>query len=83
VETPGLRQVFGALLDQVDTLNRQAVGLPRATADRRLRIETAVIVGLAHRLARRLRHGDPLASRVKLTRSDATTAVLAALRYLP
>jgi hydroxysqualene synthase len=82
-ETLGLRGVFGVLLDQVDTRNRQAVSLPRATADRRLRLETSVIVGLAHRLARRLRREDPLASRVKLTRSDTATAVLAALRYLP
>ena len=48
----------------------------------RLRLETAVIVGLAHRLARRLRRGDPLARRVKLTRRDVGASALAALRYL-
>ncbi len=79
----GLRQVFDALLGQVDALNRAAQDLPRRTRDRRLRLETAVIVGLARRLARRLRRGDPLAARVKLTKADAVASVLAALRFLP
>jgi squalene synthase HpnC len=82
-ETPGLRAVFDALLDQADALNAAAVGLPRRTSSRRLRVETAVIVGLAQRLSRRLRHGDPLATRVKLTKGDAAASVLAALRFLP
>jgi farnesyl-diphosphate farnesyltransferase len=81
-ETPGLRAVFSALLDEVDKLNHQAPGLPKHTRDRRLRLETAVIVTLAHRLAARLRAGDPLATRVKLTRSDVASSVLAAVRYL-
>lgn len=81
-ETPGLRRVFAALLDRLDTLNREAIGLPRSTRDRRLRLETAVIVGLARRLASRLRRGDPLARRVKLTKNDAVLAVLVSLRFL-
>ena len=82
-ETPALRRVFDELLDRVASLNADAVELPRRTRSRRLRLETAVIVGLAHRLARRLRNGDPLARRVKLTKMDAVSSVLAALRYLP
>jgi farnesyl-diphosphate farnesyltransferase len=81
--SPGLRRVFDALLDRCDALNRTAPGLPRHTRDRRLRLETAVIVSLSRRLAARLRRGDPVATRVKLTRSDAAASVLAALRYLP
>ncbi len=81
-ETPGLRRVFEALLAEVDALNRAAIDLPRATQDRRLRLETAVIVGLAHRLARRLRRGDPLARRITLTKTDAASSVLASLRFL-
>ncbi len=80
--TAGLRAVFDALLDRVDALNRCAVALPRRTRSRGLRVETAVIVGLAHRLARRLRRGDPLARRVRLTKGDAATSVLGALRWL-
>ncbi len=82
-ETPGLRAVFAELLERVRALNALALGLPRATQDRRLRLETAVICGLAHRLARRLAAADPVARRVKLTRSDAMGALAAALRFLP
>ncbi len=81
--SPGLRRVLDALLDQCDAMNLVAPGLPRHTRDRRLRLETAVIVGLSRRLAARLRRGDPVAGRVKLTKSDAAFSLLAALRYLP
>ncbi len=77
-----LRRVFDDLLDRVDALNRSAVDLPRLTRSRRLRLETAVIVGLAHRLARRLRRGDPIARRVRLTKGDAVASMCAAIRWL-
>jgi len=79
--TPGMRAVIDALLDQCDALNRTARALPPSVRDRRLRLETAVIVGLAERLAARLRRHDPLAGRVKLTKPDAIAALLGALRY--
>jgi farnesyl-diphosphate farnesyltransferase len=82
-ETPGLRRVFADLLDRTEALCATARDLPRRTRDRRLRLETAVIVGLANRLAARLRRGDPLATRVKLTKPDAAASVLTALRFLP
>jgi hydroxysqualene synthase len=82
VETPELRRVFETLLDRVAPLNRMAMDLPRLTRSRRLRLETAVIVGLAHRLAGRLRRGDPIARRVKLSKGDVVGSLLAALRYL-
>lgn len=80
--TPGLRRVFDALLDECDTLNRTARDLPRRTRDRRLRLETAVIVGLSRRLAARLRRGDPVATRVKLTKPDVFASLLGALRFV-
>ncbi len=82
-ETPALRGVFNTLLDRVDALNHTAAALPRGTRDRRLRLETAVIVALARRLAHRLRHGDPIATRVKLTKTDAAFSLVTALRVLP
>jgi farnesyl-diphosphate farnesyltransferase len=82
-ETPGLRRVFAVLLDRCDGLNAAARDLPRHTHARRLRLETAVIVGLSHRLAARLRRGDPVATRVKLTKTDAVGSLLGALRVLP
>jgi hydroxysqualene synthase len=80
--SPGLRKVLNVLLDEVDRLNLTAEDLPRRVRDRRLRVETAVIVGLAKRLARRLRREDPVAGRVKLTKSDVGASVALALRYL-
>jgi hydroxysqualene synthase len=75
-ETPGMRRVFMTLLDRIDRLNHAATELPEIVANRRLRVETAIIHGLAKRLARRLAQNDPLAGRVKLTKGDAVLAVL-------
>ena len=71
-----LRAVIDRLLDDTDRLIEQASFLPPAVKSIGLRRECAVIVGLARRLSRRLRHGDPLASRVKLRRSDFAAAFL-------
>ena len=80
--TPGLRAVLDALLDRCDALNAGAARLPSGVRDRRLRLETAVIAGLARRLAARLRAGDPVAARVALTRADIASSVLGAARFL-
>ena len=82
-ETAGLRKTKLRLLDECDRLNEAAGALPRLVRDRRLRLETAVIVNLSHRLARRLRAGDPLSSRVKLRPWDVALSVAASGRYLP
>ena len=82
-ETAGLHDVKLRLLNECDRLNQEARALPRRVRDRRLRLETAVIVNLSHRLARRLRRGDPLATRVKLRPVDVVLSVAAAGRYLP
>ncbi len=81
--SPGLRAVLDQLLDQVTALNTTAENLPRRVRDRRLRLETAIILGLAKRLTRRLRRADPVAGRVKLRKSDAACAILSAMRFLP
>jgi farnesyl-diphosphate farnesyltransferase len=74
--SPGLRRVIDSLLDQTETLIAKARGLPPRVAARGLRWESAVIIALAARLARRLRHGDPLATRVKLGKNDFAAAFL-------
>ena len=79
--TPGMRRVIDALLDECDALNRAGRQLPPGVRDRRLRLETAVIVGLAERLAARLRRQDPIAGRVKLSKPDALGALFAARHY--
>ena len=73
----GLRQVLDRLLDHTGDLVEIARDLPRQVASRGLRWESAVIVELAERLLQRLRCGDPLATRVKLRRSDFILAFLA------
>ncbi len=80
--TQGMRRVLDELLDRCDALNAEAALLPRRTRDRRLRLETAMILGLAKRLAARLRRQDPLAARVKLKKGDVVLAMLAASRFL-
>jgi squalene synthase HpnC len=73
---PALRQVLDALLERTETLIAAARGLPPRVAATGLRWESSVIVGLAARLARRLRRGDPLATRVALAKSDFAAAFL-------
>ncbi len=80
--TAGMRAVLDALLDRCDALNAGAARLPSRVRDRRLRLETAVIAGLARRLAARLRAGDPVATRVALTRADGAFSILGAMRFL-
>ncbi len=80
--TAGLRKVFDSLLHRVERMTTFASDLPPRTRDRRLRLETAVIVGLAKRLAKRLARQDPLAKPVKLTKFDFATSILMALRHL-
>ncbi len=80
---PALRRVFDRILDRVDRLNAQAATLPDLVRNRRMRLEAAVIVRLAHRLAARLRTEDPLAERVKLRRDDVRAAIGTAWRHLP
>jgi len=74
--SPGLRRVVDSLLDRTEALIAAARDLPPRVAARGLRWESAVIVALATRLARRLRRGDPLAVRVKLGKNDFAAAFL-------
>jgi farnesyl-diphosphate farnesyltransferase len=71
-----LRQVLDGILDRTEGLIAIARGLPPRVAASGLRWESAVIVALAARLARRLRHGDPLAGRVALAKRDFAAAFL-------
>jgi hydroxysqualene synthase len=74
VSSPGLRRVLYRLLNRTAELLEQARGLPPLVASRGLRWDSAVIVELAGRLLRRLRHGDPVATRVALSKSDFLAA---------
>jgi len=73
---PGLRRVMDGVLDRTGVLVETARRLPGQVSSSGLRRESAVIVGLAVRLLRRLRRGDPLAGRVKLRTSDFVAAAV-------
>jgi farnesyl-diphosphate farnesyltransferase len=75
----GLRRVIDRLLDGTEALIVKARELPPLVKAAGLRRECAVIVNLAERLAKRLRVGDPLARRVKLTKGDFAAALFIGL----
>jgi len=77
--TPGLRTTLDHLLDRTAELVHEAAGLPPRVVASGLRRETAVIVNLAQRLTARLRRGDPIAGRVKLTPYDFGASLLVGL----
>jgi hydroxysqualene synthase len=68
--SPGLRRVLNRCLAHTRELMRQADLLPGALASRRLAMESAIIVRIAHRLVGELERRDPLAERVELTRAQ-------------
>jgi len=78
---PPLRAVFDNMLSLTEALNTQAAALPGLVHARRLSVETAIIARLARRLTARLRHGDPLATRVKLSKADFLAATLLSLGH--
>ena len=77
--TPGLRKTLNRLLEGVDGLVATARTFSPQIRSPGLRRETAIIVNLAERLTQRLKDGDPIAGRVKLTKSDFALALLTGL----
>jgi squalene synthase HpnC len=67
---PGMRCVFDRMLREIEVLMDKADDLPRVLSSKSLAMESAVIVRLAHRLSAHLRKGDPLSTRVKLSKLD-------------
>jgi hydroxysqualene synthase len=63
----GLRKVMEQCLDGTDELLSLADKLPEQLKSRRLAMETATIVKIAHKLSAELRSRDPIAGRVQLT----------------
>lgn len=77
--SPQLRQVLDMTLDHVGGLIDMARPLPGRIHDRRLRCQAAITLEVAERLSGRLRHGDPLVSKIKLTPIDYAKAVVAGI----
>lgn len=74
--TPGMRRVVDRMLDHCEAMMPDVRRLPFALKSRHLAMESAVIVNLANMLIARLRHGDPLARRVALSKLDFAGAGL-------
>jgi squalene synthase HpnC len=68
--SPGLRRVIDRCLAGTRKLMAEADRLPGALKSRRLAMESAVIVEVAHRLIVELAHRDPVAERVELSRGQ-------------
>ncbi len=66
--TASLRHVFDDILDRVDELMREAARLPAGLNNRRLAMESQIIINVANRLSQKLRHNDPLKNRVELSK---------------
>jgi hydroxysqualene synthase len=64
--SPALRKVLDQMLDRTDALLTIADRLPAGLRSKRLAMESATIVNIAHALVARLRKQDPLAMRVAL-----------------
>jgi hydroxysqualene synthase len=64
----GLRRVLDRCLAHTRELMAQADRLPGALKSRRLAMESAIIVAIAHKLIAELARRDPLAERIELTR---------------
>ncbi|MEO0983155.1 MAG: squalene synthase HpnC [Pseudomonadota bacterium] len=75
--SPAFRRVMDRMLGVCDDLTARAEGLVSGLKSRRLAAESAVILKLARRLTARLRKGDPLATRVALTKTDFAMAGVA------
>jgi phytoene synthase len=74
------RAVLDRCLDGADRLIEAASLLPGRLKSRGLKAEVAVMLSLVTALSRRLRKGDPIQSRVALTKSDFLKASLAGVR---
>jgi squalene synthase HpnD/squalene synthase HpnC len=76
------RPILDRCLDGTDRLIEIASLLPSRLKSKGLKAEVAVMLSLVKALAERLRNGDPLQARVKLTRGDFGRAMLPGLKVL-
>ena len=74
--SPELRAVLDAVLDRTDELLQLARTGPRQISHRGLRLETAVIIAIAEKLSKKLRHTDPIAGRVELSKIQKAACAL-------
>ncbi len=77
--SPGLRLTIDQCLDGVDDLMQNAALLPDGLRNKRLAMESAIIIAIANTLSRKLRSADPLSQRVKLNKVKYAYCCLAGM----
>ncbi len=77
----GMRVVLNRCLSGVDDLLDTASALPHRLGSRRLAMEASVTLRLAQRLMTSLRRRDPVAERVRLTKSDFLFCGLSGIKH--
>jgi hydroxysqualene synthase len=80
IEEAKLQSCLNKLLDEADGLLVGAQSLPARIQDQGLRAQSAAILVLAQRLAKRLRNGNPWRYRISLTAFDWLSAAMVGLR---
>lgn len=74
--TGSIRVLFDRVLDGIDQLLDRAAALPRAIKHRGLKAQASVTLSCALVLRDRLRVGDPLTTRIDLSKGDKTRLAL-------
>jgi farnesyl-diphosphate farnesyltransferase len=77
----GMRAVLDRCLSGVEDLLDAASALPHRLDSRRLAMEASVTLRLAQRLMTSLRRRDPLAERVRLSKSDFLFCGLSGIKH--
>ncbi len=77
--SPALRLTIDQCLDGVDDLMQNAALLPGGLRNKRLAMESAIIIAIANTLSRKLRSADPLSQRVKLNKVQYAYCCLAGM----
>ena len=77
--SPALRLTIDQCLDGVDDLMQNAALLPDGLRNKRLAMESAIIIAIANTLSRKLRSADPLSQRVKLNKVKYAYCCLAGM----
>ncbi|MEQ8664146.1 MAG: squalene synthase HpnC [Rhodospirillales bacterium] len=81
--SPGLRRVVERCLAGCRELLSTARPLPHAVGNRRLALESAVVIAIADGLIAKLAAEDPLTNRVRLSRGEMALRGMTALLRLP
>lgn len=73
---PDIRQAINRALERVEEMLEEAERLPHTIAGFRARAEVCTVFAIAHMLAEKLRHCDPIGIRIQLSRNEKILCLL-------